>query len=114
MNELVYYLKPLFLTILFEGAAAWILGYRTLSEQLHILFINAVTNPVLVYFSLLLMYHLGVGEATYLIYLFLEPLVILAEYLYYRKAFSGKNCFLLSVTLNLISILGGLLCQKLF
>ena len=114
MNDLVYYLKPLFLTILFEGIAAFLMGYRTLSQQLRILFINAVTNPVLVYFSLLLMYHLGIGKATYLIYLLLEPLVILAEYLYYRRAFSGKNCFLLSVTLNLISILGGLLCQKLF
>lgn len=114
MNELVYYLKPLFLTILFEGAAAWILGYRTLSQQLRILFINAVTNPVLVYFSLLLMYHLGIGKATCLIYLLLEPMVILIEYLYYRKVFPGKNRFLLSVTLNLISILGGLLCQKLF
>ncbi len=114
MTDFIYYLKPLFLTILFEGAAAWILGYRTLSEQLRILFINAVPHPMLVYFSLLLMYHLGIGKATYLIYLLLEPLVILAEYLYYRRVFSGKNCFLLSVTLNLISILGGLLCQKLF
>ena len=114
MNDLYLFIKPLILTILFEGTAAWILGYRTLSEQLRILFINAVTNPMLVYFSLLLMYHLGIGKATCLIYLLLEPMVILIEYLYYRKVFPGKNCFLLSVTLNLISILGGLLCQKLF
>ena len=114
MNELIYYLKPLFLTILFEGTAACLMGYRTLSEQLRILFINAITNPLLVYFSLVLMYHLGTGKSTYLIYLFLEPLVILIEYLYYRRIFSGGNCFLLSVMLNLISILGGLLCQKLF
>ena len=112
MDELVLYLKPLFLTIFLEGIAACIIGYRSIREQLYILFINAVTNPLLVYFSFLLMYHIGVEKSTLIIYLLLEPLVILTEYLYYRKIFSGRNCFLLSLVLNMISIAGGILCQR--
>jgi len=112
MDELVLYLKPLLLTVLFEGIAACIMGYRSVREQLYILFINAVTNPLLVYFSFLLMYHIGIEKGNLIIYLLLEPLVILTEYLYYRKVFPGRNCFLLSLILNLISIVGGVLCQR--
>ena len=112
MDELVLYLKPLFLTIFLEGIAACIIGYRSIREQLYILFINAITNPLLVYFSFFLMYHIGVEKSTLIIYLLLEPLVILTEYLYYRKIFSGRNCFLLSLVLNMISIAGGILCQR--
>ena len=112
MDELVLYLKPLLLTVLFEGIAACVMGYRSVREQLYILFINAVTNPLLVYFSFLLMYHIGIENSTLIIYLLLEPLVILTEYLYYRKVFPGRNCFLLSLILNLISIVGGVLCQR--
>jgi len=114
MDELVLYLRPLLLTVFFEGIAACVMGYRSVREQLYILFINAVTNPLLVYFSFLLMYHIGIEKSTLIIYLLLEPLVILTEYLYYRKVFPGRNCFLLSLILNLISIVGGVLCQRIF
>ncbi|MBR4461463.1 MAG: hypothetical protein IKS51_02645 [Erysipelotrichaceae bacterium] len=114
MNGLTVYLKPLLLTILFEMIAAYILGLRTKKELLLTVLVNIITNPLLVYFSLILMYHLGIKTGTILTYVLLEPLVIYAEYLIYKNCLSDRNCLFLSVILNLVSILGGLLCQKIF
>ena len=112
MNELMIYLKPLLLTILFEMAAAYVLGLRTKKELLLTVLVNIVTNPLLVYFSLILMYHLGIKTGTILTYAVLEPLVVYVEYRIYQSCISGRNCMLLSLILNLVSILGGLLCQR--
>ena len=112
MNELMTYLKPLLLTILFEMAAAYVLGLRTKKELLLTVLVNIVTNPLLVYFSLILMYHLGIKTGTILTYVLLEPLVVYVEYRIYQNCISGRNCMLLSLILNLVSILGGLLCQR--
>ena len=112
MNGLIVYLKPLLLTILFEMAAAYVLGLRTKKELLLTVLVNIVTNPLLVYFSLILMYHLGIKTGTILTYAVLEPLVVYVEYRIYQNCISGRNCMLLSLILNLVSILGGLLCQR--
>ena len=59
-------------------------------------------------------YHLGIKTGRILTYVLLEPLVILSEYCFYRRyLIAGKNPFLLSLILNLISIIGGLICQML-
>ena len=114
MNELSVFVKPLLLTIVFETAAAYLLGIRNRKNILLVVLLNILTNPVLVLFSLLLMYHEGVRIGRILTYAVLEPLVILTEYYFYQKyLISKKNPFVLSLILNLISILGGLLCQML-
>ena len=112
MTELMIYLKPLLLTIFFEMIAAYILGLRTKKELFLTVLVNIITNPLLVYFSLILMYHLGIKTGTILTYSALEPLVIYVEYLIYKSCLSGRNCLFLSIVLNLVSIIGGLLCQR--
>ncbi len=112
MNQLYVYLKPLFLTIVFEGTAAYILGIRSIREQLLILLVNVMTNPLLVYFSLLLMYHIGIEKGTILTYLILEPIVVMTEYHMYHSFMKNRNAFILSLVLNLISVTGGILCQR--
>ena len=112
MEDLCLFLKPLLLTILFEGIAAYLSGIRTWKQQLLILLVNVITNPLLVYFSLLLMYHLGIEAGSILTYAFLEPLVILAEFLFYRRYLEHDHPFKISLILNIVSIIGGLLCQR--
>ena len=112
MNGLMVYLKQLLLTILFEMIAAYIMGLRTKKELLLTILVNIITNPLLVYFSLILMYHLGIKTGTILTYAILEPLVIYVEYLIYISCLSDRNCLFLSIVLNIVSIIGGLLCQR--
>ena len=112
MNELSIFIKPLFLTIIFETTAAFLLGIRNRKDILLVILLNILTNPVLVLFSSFLMYHEGVKTGQALTYAVLEPLVILTEYYFYhRYLIARKNTFLLSLILNLVPILGGLLCQ---
>ena len=114
MNDLSLFLRPLLLTLVLECGFAYILGLRK-KELLLTALINLITNPILVYFSLLLMYHIGIEIGQIITYLLLEPLVVISEYLLYRKYLLVKrNCLLLSVILNLISVLGGLLWQRVF
>ncbi len=114
MNELNAFVKPLLLTIVFETAAAYLLGIQNRKEILLVILLNILTNPVLVLFSLFLMYYEGIKTGRFLTYAVLEPMVVLVEYYFYRKYLDTKmNPFLLSLSLNLISILGGLLCQTL-
>ncbi len=112
MDELRVFIKPLLLTIVFEMIAAHFLGLRSRKELLLTALVNVITNPLLVYFSLLLMYHLGRKTGMILTYVLLEPLVIYAEYQIYRNCLSDRNCLFLSFVLNIVSILGGLLCQR--
>ena len=114
MSDLYLFLKPLLLTLALECGFAYVLGLRK-KELLLTALINIITNPILVYFSLLLMYYIGIEKGQIITYLLLEPLVVIGEYLLYRKYLPVKrNCLLLSVILNLISILGGLLWQRVF
>ena len=114
MSELFIYLKPLVLTIIFEWlAAAVFFRMKDGKEYLLVLLVNVMTNPLLVYISLHLMYHLGTGTGQLLTYLVLEPLVILSEYLLYREYMPGHySCLKLSFILNIVSIIGGLICQR--
>ena len=114
MDDLYLFLKPLILTIIFEEIAA-VLFFRIRNRRdlLVILLVNIITNPLLVYFSLMLMYYLGIGTGRVLTYLVLEPIVIFVEFFLYRKHLISRNdCLIISVVLNLFSIIGGLLCQR--
>ncbi len=115
MDDLLWaYGKPLVLTILFELIGAYLMGLRRKDLLLNIL-VNVLTNPVLVTVSILLMYHKGIETGRLLTYLIAEPLVIISEYLLYKDRLEWKGSpLLLSVTLNILSICGGVLCQKLF
>ena len=110
MDEVMYVLRPLCLTILLECSAAWLIGIRSRRDQFLILLVNALTNPLLVLFSMILMYNIGNTYGRILTYAVLEPIVVCTDYLLYRAYLSpGHRVFLLSLILNLISVLGGLL-----
>ncbi len=110
MTDITYVLYPLALTIVLECSAAWIIGIRNRRDQFLIMLVNGITNPLLVLFGSILMYNIGVRYGYILIYTVLEPVVILTEYRLYRAYLSpGHRVFLLSLVLNLISILGGML-----
>ena len=114
MTDLLLFIRPLLLTIILEGIAAYIMGLRSFRELILTALVNIITNPMLVYLSLFLMYYEGIQTGTVLTYLVLEPLVIIIEFLIYKRCLKGRNCLLLSFTLNIVSILGGLLWQMLF
>ena len=115
INDLFIYLKPLLLTILFEGIVAYLLGFRNKKSQLLIMLVNIITNPILVTISLFLMYYLDIDKALWIIYGILEPIVIYVEYLLFKKYLNEKyNYILLSFVLNVSSIIGGLICQRIF
>ncbi len=105
------YLIPLFLTVLIEETAAYLLGLRG-KDLLLVLLVNVITNPVLVTLSLTLMYYISVGTGQILTYLILEPIVIYVEYRFFDMYLSAKrDPFRLSLILNLLSITGGILWQ---
>jgi len=111
MSELSIFFKPLLLTILFESLAALILRIRDKKDLILIVLVNILTNPALVYICLVLMYYLGIGKTYLITYIILEPIVIYVEYLMYRKYLNSNiNCLKLSIILNIISIIGGILC----
>jgi len=115
MNEPGIYLEPLILTILFECTAAWLLKIQSKKDLILIILANIITNPLLVWFSLFLMYHVGVEIGMTITYCLLEPSVILIEYLIYSRYLETRiNPLFLSALLNVISIFGGYLWKRIF
>ena len=105
------YLIPLFLTILIEETAAYIMGLRG-KDLLLVLLVNVITNPVLVTLSLTLMYYISVGTGQILTYLILEPIVIYVEYRFFKMYLSANRYpSPLSLILTLSSITARILCQ---
>ncbi len=108
-------LEPLILTVVIETAAALIMGIRKKKDLFLIFLANCITNPLLVMLSLLLMYNIGIGPGLFLTYLFLEPAVVYAEYRLFRKYLAARqDPFRLALVLNLFSVFGGVIWQKLF
>jgi hypothetical protein len=71
------YLLALLLTLIIEGAAAYLLGFRTGRFLTALAAINVITNPALNYLLLVLAY-LGTDISLVLV-VFLEILVVLVE-----------------------------------
>ena len=112
MSEFSIFVKPLLLTILFETGAALCFGMRDKKDLLLVILVNLLTNPPLVLLSNFLMYYLGIGRGQLITYLILEVLVVYIEYRIYKACLLSEfDPFKLSLILNGISILGGLLCQ---
>ena len=65
MSEVTIYLKPLILTIILEviGAIA-LFRIRDRKDLILVVLVNIITNPLLVYFSLMLMYYLDIETGT--------------------------------------------------
>ena len=108
------FLKPLLATVAIEAAGAFCLGVRAARDLALVALINLITNP-LINLAALLLRQSGFLYAEAVIYLLLEPLVVLVEYLLYRAHLeSGIRPFRLALLLNAFSAIGGLLWGMLF
>ena len=102
------FLEPLALTLLFEVIGAYILGIRKLHRLFLVFLVNCITNPLLVMCSLGLMNIFEPSAGLIITYIVLEPIVIYCEYrMYLEKLETDMNPLVLSVILNLCSIIGG-------
>ncbi|MBR2669279.1 MAG: hypothetical protein IKE36_05775 [Solobacterium sp.] len=104
----------LLLTIFWECIAAGFLGIAKLRDYLLITVANILTNPAL---NLLFRFCLGIypGFSKILFYILLEPVVVFIEYLFYKKFMKEiRNPLVFSLILNLVSVLGGELCLRIF
>ena len=105
----MFFIKPLLLTLVFECALAVLLGMRG-KDLLLVFLVNLVTNPLLSLTVAVLRLHLSVHRTNLVIYLLLEPLIILAEAWIYQRCLNQKrNALQLSLLLNCFAILGGIL-----
>ena len=107
-------ITALVLTIFWECSAAGFLGISKFRNYLIITLVNLLTNPAVNLVSLLLWKYIP-GIPKLVMYLLLEPAVVYVEYLLYRKYLRGiDNPLYFALILNLVSILGGELCLRLF
>ena len=95
----------LFLTILTEGAAMFLAGWRTRREQTRLLLVNTVTNPVVVtLFYLYYYYGPGIDLDPLIFQLILECGVVVAEWRLFRVLLpEKKHPFLTAFALNFFS-----------
>lgn len=103
MSLLLQMVRPLLVTILLEGIAAWIWGYRRKREQFQILLVNVITNPIVNVASIFLNLYCPIPVVLKGI-LLLELLVILAEALLFRYFLDEcRHPVLMAVFLNAVS-----------
>lgn len=98
------------LTLVFELAAAGLLGFRGKRDFLLVALVNVLTNPLLGLILDGIWLGLGVWPRWYLI-LPLEIAVVIAEGALYRGRleYTKMNPYVLSAVLNGISVLGGMM-----
>lgn len=104
LEKLPFYMAEcLILTILIEGAAALILGYRK-TDLLFTVLVNIMTNPVVVVSTFLVGFFFG-NKVRMPVEIAAEILVVIVEGFVYYKVMDRKkiNPFLLSLILNGIS-----------
>ncbi len=97
-------------TIISEGFVAFLFGFRDKTSLIKIALINVITNPVMNYLALLV-YNLKIVKVDLVLFLFLEALVVISEWRLLLYAFPKRkdNMFLLSLSMNTVSFIIGLL-----
>lgn len=103
------FLLPLILTILIEGTAALLMGYRNKQLMVVIAAVNTITNPFMNFTSVLILYF-GLQEFFYWFILPLELLLIPVEWIILNYAIPGKKKELLKLAavMNIFSYMIGL------
>ena len=103
------FLIPMALTAVIEMGVGYLLGIRSARGQLLIALANIVTNPLLHLIAGLLYLRMDLSVVHVVIYLVLEPLVILLEGWIYRMGLDMPHPYRNSLILNTVTIAGGLL-----
>ena len=109
MSADLSFLIPMGLTALIEMAVGYLLGIRSLKQQILIALANIVTNPLLHLLAGQVYLKFGMPVAHVLIWLVLEPLVILLEGWIYQFGLEVPHPYRISLIMNTGSIAGGLL-----
>ena len=109
-------LQALLLTVLFETAAALLLGVRKRQDILTVILINCITNPIINFVMLLVVFLFPYDSHRLLYYALLvvfELAVVFWEYSFYKKRFAYDkiNLLLFSLILNAISVTLGFVLQ---
>ncbi len=103
------FLIPMALTAVIEMGVGYLLGIRNVRGQLLIALANIVTNPLLHLIAGLLYLRMDLSAVHLVIYLVLEPLVILLEGWIYRMGLDMSHPYRNSLIMNAVTIAGGLL-----
>ena len=106
----------LLLTIVIEVIVSYALGIRTKKDIMIIAIVNICTNPVLVYITdCVLLFSNGKIEVYNITVVIMEIIVIIIEYLLYKKYLShkGKSPFIISLVNNMISCGIGIILNNL-
>ena len=93
----------LLLTIVIEVIVSYALGIRTKKDIMIIAIVNICTNPVLVYITdCVLLFSNGKIEVYNITVVIMEIIVIIIEYLLYKKYLShkGKSPFIISLVIS--------------
>lgn len=103
------YLIPLVLTIIIELVVVFLLGFRDKPLLVGVVIVNIITNPTLNYIVLHTREAALMFGLSYI--LFLEGIVVIAEFLMLRAAFKNTKIpfFKLSLVMNATSFLIGVL-----
>jgi hypothetical protein len=100
----------LLFTIIVEVLVAFCLGYRKKTELAAVALVNLITNPLLNLFEYFAIYYKLLSLSIYIV-LSLEILVVLTEWalLKFSLTRKSKRLFILSLTMNTASYLGGVI-----
>ncbi len=107
-------LNNLLIVMVIELPAAFLLGARNFRKITTVMLANLITNPVVVFCSLVTMLFASDWSVTVLI--ISEIAAFLCEgYIFYKfRIFDKKNAWLISLCLNLISFGAGEIIEKIF
>ena len=113
INILIQMLCNLSLTIIIELGIALLLGIKEKKDILNLIVINCITNPILNYIMMVVVY---LTSNNVIIYFLFEIMVIDLEYRFYKKklVFKKISLLLLSIMLNISSLILGLIISVIF
>ena len=116
INILIQMLWNLLLTIIIELGIALLIGIEKKKDILNLIVINCITNPILNYIMMVVMYLTLNNIIIYFLFFFFETMVIYLEYRFYRKKLMFKkiDLLLLSAVLNISSIILGFIISMHF
>lgn len=108
-----YMIRSLLLTEVIELTAAFLIGVRNKIDYINIIFVNIMTNPVVVVSAFLINYYYGL-DVRNIALIFLEFSAFFSEGLIYKKHLEFKkiNPFSLSIILNAFSFFSGEIINK--
>lgn len=107
-------LNNLLIVFVTELPLALLLGARSPKKITSVALINIITNPAIVYISLLTLFFAGEWHTPVLIILEIAVLFIEGFTFSKFKTFDKKNPYLISIVLNATSFITGEIIEKVF